>query len=1186
MAATIFNDSFQGVRLLQSAVDLLTKDLKDLTKESKKVVKALKFETSEDFKNLDKQIKLVSTAEKELIRIEKEDVKLKKELVNLEKAQSQALQAKTRTTIQATKEEERQIKIAKRLKTEKEKLTSIYARESARLNTLRKRYKDLALSENGASSATKKLKNEIQALDRRLKQADADVGQFQRSVGDYKQALAGSLGTIGQFATGAGAIAAGVLLAGKALSAGIDIIKGFEQANANLQAVLGVTRDEMGSLIKQAKALGASTSFSASEVTGLQTEFAKLGFPTRDIQLMTASTLDAANAMGADLGEQAKLTGATLKAFGLDASEAQRVNDVLSKATSASALDFQKLSTSMSTIAPVAASFGFSLEGTTALLGQLANAGFDASSAATATRNILLNLADANGKLAKSLGRPVKDLPSLVKGLKELEKKGIDLGEALELTDKRSVAAFSTFLKGTDSVLALNKTLEEAGGTAERMADIQLDTLEGSLKILNSSFEGLVLSIGDSTDATAGMTFVVQGLANLLSFLSGETKELVKSQSELNDENLKILKSTRASADENEKLADRYEELTTKVELNADERSELNGIIDDLIRKFGDSVAVINEETGALEINIDAVRKKILADKVLSTEAGQKLLVEKSRLEVQLRLAKDAERRFDKLDEKFTGFFAKDLIKAARKGSLELTQAMLKVNIELDNINDGTSFGKKQFEEFRNELEVLTPELIRLSTAVFSQGLNQIELNKINADFLIIGVDIDELLTKETSSITKGTGAKKRNAKATRELTGLIEKQAKAVRDLQQEKERVTKETGGEAEIARLTVKIETAQKELKRLQDLGAAAKKETTDGAAKAEFDLAVFRKEQAVQEEKDFETRIQREIALVNFKAEELLKFAELEDEKTLIIEQAIADRNAIAKRGDEERAEIAAKIAAAELEVRKKQAQRVNAIVREVAKLQKEKFKERQNQLNDEIKGSEDQQKRLQELADRGSETAKENLASERKREAELRLQKQQEQKKQEQTELLFKGLDVFSANLAQGQNAGQAAANTITTITLLGQALRGINFFAKEGLDDTGTVANPLDSSGGRIGILHDHEAVYSEKDRAQMDYATRAQVIDNFQLAESYKRGELVQAEQHKINTLQGNYLSNDRVLEEIEKSNEILKDMSNNMSSQGLTVDIVKGIMTFSESKNGKKTNTHFKINNRRSWA
>ena len=115
---------------------------------------------------------------------------------------------------------------------------------------------------------------------------------------------------------------------------------------------------------------------------------------------MTEHIQNFATAVGTDLSSAASLAGATLRMFGLDASESQRVADVLAKSCSASALSFEYLNSGMATIGPVANSFGLSLEDVTGLLGVLANAGFDASSAATAGRNIILNLADANGKLA------------------------------------------------------------------------------------------------------------------------------------------------------------------------------------------------------------------------------------------------------------------------------------------------------------------------------------------------------------------------------------------------------------------------------------------------------------------------------------------------------------------------------------------------------------------------------------------------------------------------------------------------------------------------------------------------------------------------------------------------------------------------------------------------------------------
>jgi len=53
----------------------------------------------------------------------------------------------------------------------------------------------------------------------------------------------------------------------------------------------------------------------------------------------------------------------------------------------------------------------------------------------------------------------VKSGTELMDALKVLRDRGIDLGEALELTDKRSVAAFNTLLDGSESGKELIATL-------------------------------------------------------------------------------------------------------------------------------------------------------------------------------------------------------------------------------------------------------------------------------------------------------------------------------------------------------------------------------------------------------------------------------------------------------------------------------------------------------------------------------------------------------------------------------------------------------------------------------------------------------------------------------------------------------------------------------------------------------
>lgn len=301
-----------------------------------------------------------------------------------------------------------------------------------------------------------------------------------------------------------GAIA-GAVAAVRGLSSAIGIIADFEKANSVLAGVLGKTVDEIKALSDSAEMLGRSTAFTATEVTNLQTELAKLGFGEGQIMSMQKAVLNFATAMGVDLADAAAFTGATLRTFGLRASDTEDALNVLAVASDKSALGFSNLNTAMPIVGPVAKSIGFDIRDTATLLGVLANSGFDASSAATALRNIFLYLADSSSKLTQAIGKPVKTLPDLLDGLDKLKSQGISVGEALELTDKRAVAAFSTLIDGTASARELRSALDDVNGAVDAKAQAQIDNVTGSVALLKSAWDGFILGMKNSKGVIKGI---------------------------------------------------------------------------------------------------------------------------------------------------------------------------------------------------------------------------------------------------------------------------------------------------------------------------------------------------------------------------------------------------------------------------------------------------------------------------------------------------------------------------------------------------------------------------------------------------------------------------------------------------------------------------------------------------------
>lgn len=424
-----------------------------------------------------------------------------------------------------------------------------YNRLSAQYRLNKIRLNEMSAAQRAGTEAGRQLERETRAIYEQMSSLQKATGKYTLEVGHYENALRALPGPLGQvssgliglrdnlnninssglptsvkwfskFAIGVGLAIKGVQSLFRGLRSGVNTIADFEQANVNLSTILGVNVRDMKALTDSALSLGRATEYTASQVTQLQTELAKLGFGQGSILSMQKYILHFATAMGVDLGEAAEVAGSTLRSFNLSSKDTEDALSVLVEGANRSALSFEKYKTSIGTVFPVAKTFGFSLRDVVALLGSLANAGFDASSAATATRNILLNLADAGGKLAQKLGEPVKTFDDLFDGLIKLRKGGIDLAEALELTDKRSVSAFSTFLEGAESAKTLRAELENVSGVLETIAGERLETVEGSTKLLESAWEGLILSFRNSAGVIKTLidqlTSLTTSLTNLL----------------------------------------------------------------------------------------------------------------------------------------------------------------------------------------------------------------------------------------------------------------------------------------------------------------------------------------------------------------------------------------------------------------------------------------------------------------------------------------------------------------------------------------------------------------------------------------------------------------------------------------------------------------------------------------------
>ena len=554
----------QATKIYQE-LNVLTKQLTDTTKAYANVLKGL----------VDQETQTVAIG-KESIKTIRDLIKAQESFAKNTKAVEEAERQLIKTESLRAREQEKVNRELLKTKTAQDKvkksandLNGAYRKASAELTTARNKAKDLAIQYGVTSKQFKTAASDLRRLDTEMKRIDAAVGQNQRSVGNYQKALGGLKNVLG-----AAGIVGGVQLFVRSLKNVIEIGKQYEKQNAVLAGVLGKTLKETKALQDESKRLGATTAFSASQVTELQIELARLGKSEQEIIASTEGIIDATIALGSETGETAALVGATLNAFNLGAEQSSKVADVLTLSTQKSALSFEKLNVALPIVGGAAAAAGIKLETVVAQLGQASDRGIDASTAATALRNIYIELS------AKGL--------TLEEALNKINSSQNKLTTANELFGKRSAVTAIALADNAEKTKTLDEALQNAGGTAKKVAETQLNTLDGQLKLLNSAWEGLVLNINDSETALGRfsvnsvkfLTATINQFANLGKEAELLTRSLITGFNDTDDALLNYLIDTGRIEDSNGNIISVKEVLDSVYESYKNLDEETKELID------------------------------------------------------------------------------------------------------------------------------------------------------------------------------------------------------------------------------------------------------------------------------------------------------------------------------------------------------------------------------------------------------------------------------------------------------------------------------------------------------------------------------------------------------------------------------------------------------------------------------
>lgn len=294
-----------------------------------------------------------------------------------------------------------------------------------------------------------------------------------------------------------------------AIKSAINQFADFDDALKRTQALTGATAMQSMELEKQARQLGETTAFTASQVAIAQGNMGQAGLKVNQILEATPGILALASAGQIDLASATDMAISTLNIFGLEASKATHVADLLATAQANSTGNTQWFSMALQNAGSTAKSLNFSLENTLSVLSAMASSYADGGSAGTALNAILRDLNKSmkgqeyiilrgkkvrvaqNGEMlsfAKIIGNTNKALQGLT-ATQKYQALATNFGD-------ESIRGFLKLLEGgVEQIEKYDKIMDNATGTATLMAKIMESGVGGALRTLSSGIDGVVLNL-------------------------------------------------------------------------------------------------------------------------------------------------------------------------------------------------------------------------------------------------------------------------------------------------------------------------------------------------------------------------------------------------------------------------------------------------------------------------------------------------------------------------------------------------------------------------------------------------------------------------------------------------------------------------------------------------------------------
>lgn len=386
------------------------------------------------------------------------------------------------------------------------------------------------------------LQREIIETEQNLKDLEKQAKETNTSLSGFTQA-AEKIGKFGDVATSAGKkmlpVTAAITAAG---GASAKMAMDFEDAMAKVNTIADTTEVPLSELEKAILDLSNQTGISSTEIASNVYDAISAGQKTGDAVNFVSNSTKLARAGFADAGSALDVLTTIMNAYGLEASEVNRVSDVLIQTQNLGKTTVGELSSTMGKIIPTAKANGVALEQVAAGYAIMTSNGVATAESTTYMNSMLNELGKSGTKVSDTLKEKTG------KSYLELMQEGASLSDVLQIISdsaKEQGLAFGDLWGSAeagkaglillgDSAAAFNGTLEQMQNStgATETAFGKLNTNSYTIQKALNQLKNTAIELGSAIMSVLAPIIMVlaekiQAFTTWFSGLSDGTKKMI-----------------------------------------------------------------------------------------------------------------------------------------------------------------------------------------------------------------------------------------------------------------------------------------------------------------------------------------------------------------------------------------------------------------------------------------------------------------------------------------------------------------------------------------------------------------------------------------------------------------------------------------------------------------------------------